>query len=132
MDEILTRIVESEMWVRVIPATFALFALTQTLKNIFRLDDRLPGLGPISLRLFVTASPYPLTWAVMVADGNVISHWAVPLPYALVSGYLAHALGEYGMRILYVVRPKWARALNADRRTVKTELPPHEERRKRA
>ena len=131
MDEILTRIVESEMWVRVIPATFALFALTQTLKNIFRLDDRLPGLGPISLRLFVTASAYPLTWAVMVADGNVISHWSVPLPYALVSGYLAHVLGEYGMRILYAVKPTWARALNSDRRTSKTELLPHEERRKR-
>src|SRR3990167_6327432 len=131
MEEILTLILESEMWGRILPSALAIFAGTQFVKITARVVDFLPVAGPHILRLVAGALAYPLTRLVMEIDGNVVSHWALPLPHMLIAWGLAHVLAERGMAILYWWKPDLARLFNADRRKTKADLPEHEERRKR-
>ncbi len=130
MSEILSAILASELWEFVFPAALAIFAFSQVLKIIFRINTALPGLGPLTMRLVAALSSYPLTWAIMAANNDAISHWAIPVPHALIAWLFAHGISEYGMAGLREMFPKVYRIFNADRRVASTELPPHEERRK--
>lgn len=103
-----------ELWGWIIPAALAVFFLTQAVKFIFKTNASLPGLGPTLLRAVAVLSAYPITVAMLELSNDVISHWFIPVPIALIAWGLAHLLAEHGMSVLYWWKPSLARRINAD------------------
>ena len=86
----------------------AVFALTQAIKVIFRISQKLPTLGQTALRLVAVGSAFPLAYGVWpVRDLAAIA------PIALISWGLAHLTAEKGMAALAEFSPRWHRVLNA-------------------
>ena len=102
------------LWGWIIPAALATFFVTQAVKYIFKTNTSLPGLGPTLLRAVAVLSAYPITVAMLEMSNDVISHWFIPVPIALIAWGLAHSLAEYGMSVIYWWKPALARRINAD------------------
>ena len=86
----------------------AVFALTQAIKIVFRISQKLPTLGQAALRLVAVGSAFPLAYGVWpVRDLAAIA------PIALISWGLAHATAKFGMKALKEFFPRVYRVLDA-------------------
>ena len=86
----------------------AVFALTQAIKVIFRISQKLPTLGQTALRLVAVGSAFPLAYGVWP-----VKDLAAIAPIALISWGLAHLTAEKGMAALAEFYPRVYRVLNA-------------------
>ena len=87
----------------------AVFALTQAIKVIFRVSQKLPTLTQVALRLVAVGSAFPLAYGVWP-----VKDLAAIAPIALISWGLAHLTAEKGMAVLKEFAPRWYRVLNAE------------------
>ena len=106
ISEAASAIIGSELWGRVFFAAVAIFAATQAFKFIFNIHKRIPKLCVVTIRMFAGVVAYPLTFAIMIADGNILTHWAIPIPHAVVAWMLAHYLSDYFMPFLKEFFPR--------------------------
>ena len=88
----------------------AVFALTQAIKVIFRISQKLPTLGQTALRLVAVGSAFPLAYGVWP-----VKDLAAIAPIALISWGLAHLTAEKGMAALAEFYPRVYRVLNAEK-----------------
>lgn len=94
ITEALSAIAGSELWGRIFFATISIFSVTEALKFVLSLHKKTKP-SPAVVRLFAGFAAYPLTLATMLADGNILTHWIIPVPHALIAWLLAHYMAEY-------------------------------------
>ena len=90
-------IAQSELWLRLVPATVLIFASTQLFKWLAPLELLSPRVSDYVVRAFLVVTAYPLTRLTMI--DSELTDWVIALPHAILACTVSLAIFKFAMPI---------------------------------